>query len=580
MFRLDWLQAGSATRGTPRREHTRPRRWPALGLLACVVLFQSGCQSGPFSHCGDGTGLFSPCGFFGRVSNRVFNRSNGGCCPSGAVPGGAVEYGAPAAVVTPGVVTGSAVSPSYLPPGASDATNELNAITPDNSPKTRIIPQGNGSGGTGAQPKSGYLPRSGDSGTRVARRRTDNPTRTMASTPEPTSRSAQAPSRRGSRDARAADDQDPLDHLPPLDLPGEVTRSSATPPAAPTAVPAARPLDNDAKKPEPPRESAAAPAKELDLTSATSPAPEPAQSASVGPGLARFVAVDLKLAGGSVPSGAGLDWLVEKGYRTVLDLRESPEVPSSFIAEVASRGLRYVALPIGLGSLDRDHVARFNFEIAAGDARPLFFFDSDGTRAGALWYIRRIATDRVDQQIARREAEELGLTDKSYWSAVTNFVGGLGSSPKSADAREARSSSDPAPSQASFAGSTATGKPAQSPGSSSASTPARQQDESKPQTRPAAVSPAGAPSIPDAQPSQPSPPQSQTAAGPDSTRPVPTISGDPLAWRPFVAMAITGLSLPLVYWTRTTLPTVLGKALASLPGPAHRPKSLPDELGA
>ena len=86
MFRLHWLQAGGSARGTPRRDRTRRRRWPALGLLACAGLVQSGCQSGPFSNCGDGSGLFSPCGFFGRVSSRVFNRSNGtaGCCGQGS----------------------------------------------------------------------------------------------------------------------------------------------------------------------------------------------------------------------------------------------------------------------------------------------------------------------------------------------------------------------------------------------------------------------------------------------------------------------------------------------------------------
>ena len=172
-------------------------------------------------------------------------------------------------------------------------------------------------------------------------------------------------------------------------------------------------------------------ANELDLTSATIPAPDHSPSASVGPGIARFVAVDVKLAGGSAPNAAGLNWLVEKGYRTVLDLRESSEVPSSFIAEVTNLGLRYVALPIGLKSIDRDHLGRFNFEIAAGEARPLFFFDSDGTRAGALWYIRRVTSDRVDRQIARREAEELGLSNPAYWGAVANFVTGAGSGSQS-----------------------------------------------------------------------------------------------------------------------------------------------------
>ena len=79
-----------------------------------------------------------------------------------------------------------------------------------------------------------------------------------------------------------------------------------------------------------------------------------------------------------MPSAAGLSWLAEKGYRTVLDLRESAEVSPAFIADAASRGLRYVALPINLKSLDADRLARFQFELAAPEARPLFFFDSDG----------------------------------------------------------------------------------------------------------------------------------------------------------------------------------------------------------
>ena len=68
----------------------------------------------------------------------------------------------------------------------------------------------------------------------------------------------------------------------------------------------------------------------------------------------------------------GVKWLVEKGYRTVLDLRETSEVPLEFIAEVTNLGLRYVALPISLKKIDRGHVDRFNFEIASGEARPLF----------------------------------------------------------------------------------------------------------------------------------------------------------------------------------------------------------------
>ena len=146
----------------------------------------------------------------------------------------------------------------------------------------------------------------------------------------------------------------------------------------------AKPGDNTNKKPDVRRERPLPSADDLDLTSSIVPTNPSASSASVGPGISRFVAVDLKLAGGSTPSTDGLKWLAEKGYRTILDLRESSEVPPTFIAQVTGMGLRYVALPIGLKTIDRDHVERFNFEMAAGEARPLFFFDSDGTRAARL----------------------------------------------------------------------------------------------------------------------------------------------------------------------------------------------------
>jgi len=439
-------------------------------------------------------------------------------------------------------------------------------------------PGGNGGTTSSAVPgKTSYQTRRPSSGTRIARRLNENLPRTTVSTPEPTSRSAQAQPREGAKDSRESDDQDPLDHLPPLDLPGEVTRSSSAPPAAPAAGPASRPRDDAKKTSDVKHDPPAPPASELDLTSATIPAPEPSPSASVGPGIARFVAVDLKLAGGSVPTGPGLNWLVEKGYRTVLDLRESSEVPSSFIADVANRGLRYVALPIGLKSIDRDHLARFNFEIAAGEARPLFFFDSDGTRAGALWYIRRITSDRVDRQVARREAEELGLTDPGYWSAVSKFVTPPGAAQTSADSGGVSPESlNP---QLSFAGSSSAPKPTTARDLPSTTIAAKPPDPDGPEARPAVVTPGQPPVVPDA-PAAPSTASVAPSIIPGPFRSDPTMPGDPIAWRPFAAMVITGLSLPLAYWSRTVVPNVLAKARASLPAPAHRPKSIRGELGA
>jgi protein tyrosine phosphatase (PTP) superfamily phosphohydrolase (DUF442 family) len=574
MFRLDWLLAGRATRGKPRRYQFRRGQWARFGLLACISVFVSGCQSGPFSHCGSGSGLFGPCGFFNRTSARIFNRGNG-CCGSGVVADGGVEIAAPASVVSapviptypPGTVPGS--PPSAVSPLPGETPSELNSVPDSAVPRSRLGPAPTGNGASNATPgKTSYQTRRSDPGTRIARRPVTLP-KTQVSTPEPTSRSAQALANPSAVASTGALDQDALDHLPPLDLPCEVTGPASNPPAAPAADRNAKPAAETGQKTGADRENSAPAADELDLASAAGPAGQPSPSASVGPGMKRFVAVDLKLAGGSAPSNEGLKWLVEKGYRTVLDLRESSAVPASFIADVTNLGLRYVALPISLKTIDRDHVDRFNFEVAAGEARPLFFFDSDGTRAGALWYIRRVATDRVDHQIARREAEELGLTDKGYWAAAASFITGLSAPRTTSISAGARPTSTDSPGSPTDTDTSL--PPAQAREGSAPIPAAKPQDSNQSPASPAGAAPPNASLVTAGQNHQGTPPQSVSALAPYS---------DPLAWRPFAAMVITGLTLPLAYWTRTLPPAILAKARASLAGPAQRPRSLPHELGA
>jgi len=557
MFRLGWLQKRGATRGMPRRDQARRRRWPALGLIACLALLQAGCQSGP---SGSGCGLFSPCGFFSRASARVFNRSNGSadCCGPTIASDVPVQYGTPSAVVTSPAIPSYPASPGTTTvPTTPDTPDVLDAV-----PKSRIgPPPAAGTGASGlnnSSSKTTYQTRRPVPGSAIARSRNESVARTMVATPEPTSRSAQAASTEVVPAASGSDAQDPLDHLPPLDLPGEVTRSSASPPATP-AVPVAEPKSADAPKNTPVTQRESSPStREVVPTAAPTPVAEATSSASVGPGMGRFFPVDLKLAGGGAPSTLGLQWLVEKGYRTLLDLREPSEIPASFVTEVTNKGLRYIALPMSLKTIDRDHLDRFHFEIAAGEARPLFFFDSNGNRAGVLWYIRRIVVDRVDPQIARREAEELGLVDPTAWTVATDYVAKV--SPPGASA-----------------GASAAQKPAS--GGSTSNNDASRPDTSRSEATAAtqatdsglvALAPAG--SVPPA-----APPAADSNATPEPTPPSSDSASpiDPTAWRPFAAILITGLSLPLAYWTRSVVPTILSKTRASLPGPGPRPKSLP-----
>lgn len=392
-------------------------------------------------------------------------------------------------------------------------------------------------------------------------------------TPGPISPSAQA--------SRTKDREDPLDHLPPLDLPGEVTRST-TPPRPPAAERETNPASDSktsARAESSPSES------ELEVGAIAIPAPDASSLTTTGPPLSRFVSVDLKLAGGSTPTTAGLKWLAEKGYRTVLDLRETSDVSPSFVNEVTNQNLRYIALPLTLKNFDPAHIARFNYEVAAADSRPLFFFDQDGSTSGALWYIRRVVVDRVDQEIARREAQELGLANSAYWQAAAAYLARLSnpaaktaldaaaSCPDSQPAKGARATPNPARETARTVGRATSVDPKKSTPPKSAPAQASVTAATKPAPpKNTAIKTTASP------PSQPEPKASVSNQSP--VAPEPAGLGEPNDWRPFAAMVVTGLSLPLAFCCRTVVPAMVEKALASLPAPVLRQKSLPSKSDA
>ena len=404
-----WFGTGCPTRGTPALRRARsPRAW-GLILLALAALVQSGCQSGA---CG-------PCGKLkqkmGHLRERVFpGPASAGCCGAeGGITGAPIEYGTPAfgapAVVVPPPDSGGILPapndtmPEVLEPAAPRATP---------NPPADASPSQGARSPTGKANYEAFRPGYG-----TGRPRGENLARALIPNPEPTTRSAQG--------AAVPEAANPLDNLPPLDLPKEVSRdesgngAGAVPEPAPP--PDAATLQGASEEPEPSVDPAV-------------PVPVPAAEArSAAPGIRRFAAVEPKLAGGSLPTTAGLDWLAEKGYKTVLDLRESGADSTSYASEVTSRGLRYVALPISLQTVDSKHLELFSAELSLSEARPLYFCDTDGDRAGVLWYLRRITVDKVDPQDASREAQEMGLRDKEFWLAASKYLESL----KPADSKPA-----------------------------------------------------------------------------------------------------------------------------------------------
>ena len=71
----------------------------------------------------------------------------------------------------------------------------------------------------------------------------------------------------------------------------------------------------------------------------------------------------------------------------------------------------YISLPIVANRLDASRLARFDDLLSQSDNRPLYFCDKDGTLAGLAWYIHLRVVGQDDSQSATSKAEEIGLTE-------------------------------------------------------------------------------------------------------------------------------------------------------------------------
>ncbi len=559
----------SITRG-PARRTSPPRGWakpPGLALLGLALagLIQAGCRSDGCSTCGFGSKISSGVQALGdgvqALGSRVFQHHKGcggglgcGCGGGGGEEGMIVE---PGIQVIPGGMALPAPGTIVPAPAIESAPTQLEAIPTNPSGGTGTGSSSNaGPASTRSTPggnnRSAYttmLPRAG-----TAQRRTPDVARALHSTPD--------------RSSDAAGSGDLLDNIPPVDLPAEVTKKAAAPaipavpaPAAAPAIPAAAttPASTDNVTPTPAEKVSAAEGVTGTLPTSIAVATHQA------PGIRRFASVAPAVGGGSAPSTEGLDWLKEKGYRTFIDLRRSSEVDPNFADAVNDRGMVYISLPIVADHLDPSRLARFDDLISRSDNRPMFFCDRDGTRAGLVWYIHVRTVDNEDSQAATGKAEEIGLTPAEVKLAEDY----LASNKPRAKAAVAMATTSTPP------------------------TPAEPKDEAKPADPPAPAAPESNPAATQPEPTVLPPP---VPSVPDEATPEmlpgehkpqasnlapvgPKVYRDPTAWRPLAALVLSGIGVPLAYWSRSVLSGFRSVRLrASLPG--AKPRSLESRAGS
>lgn len=523
--------AGGAARGAPVYQNWA--RLPGLPLLALALISfgQAGCKSDGCSSCG---------GFFSRTATNVGNGvqalgakvfrhgEKGGCSTcGGADEGSYLDSGVP--IIAPGGMVVPSPATVIPAPSVESAPSQLEPIPSSSTQPTGSAPST--SRNLPANNRSVYetsTPRGS-----IARGRTKPGEIARANLPRPEPVPAPADP--------TVESSDLLDRVPPVDLPTDFTRK---------ATPTQLPTSNDTTPKTGPQTSIdqhpATEASTGNLSAAIAVAPKQA------PGIQRSAYVAPSIGGGSAPSLEGLDWLREKGYKTFIDLRQRSNIEPTYVESVNDLGMVYISLPIDAEHLSSSRIARFEELIAQAFNRPLYFCDVNGSRAGLIWYLHLRSVVGEDRESAAQKAEELGL-DSPARRLADAYLAQQQLQPQTSAHRDLALRHDVSP---------------PTPTAISPSLP-----EAAPNSLP--TNPTGPPVIPTPEPALELPDSPPAPMNPIETRPQasnisPDVYREPSSWKAVAAFVLTGLGVPLAYWSKTAISGSRIIRRASLPAAERR----------
>ncbi len=145
-------------------------------------------------------------------------------------------------------------------------------------------------------------------------------------------------------------------------------------------------------------------------------------------GIANYAPVKEGVGYGFRPDLEGLDWLQRNKTKTVVFLRSGKEDDSSDRQQVEKRNMKYKSFVVDPETISATLVADFNQLVNDSAGRPLFVYDRDGTRAGAMWYLYFRTSEMYTDDEARVRAGRLGLKEKgtpeqvALWTAVQKYM--------------------------------------------------------------------------------------------------------------------------------------------------------------
>lgn len=156
------------------------------------------------------------------------------------------------------------------------------------------------------------------------------------------------------------------------------------------------------------------------------PTVSPKTAAAPTTGLPGYTRLKDGVATGRKPALEGFDSLKQSGFRTVAYLHPAGADVSAARDVVEKRGLTFVAVETTPETLSAA-LTQVNQLVADKAGQPVYVYDDDGLRTGAVWYLHFRTVDAQAAEPARIRARSIGLTDqteegRAFWVAIQQVL--------------------------------------------------------------------------------------------------------------------------------------------------------------
>ena len=136
-----------------------------------------------------------------------------------------------------------------------------------------------------------------------------------------------------------------------------------------------------------------------------------------------FLKINTDICTGGQPTVEQLTALKADGVKTIINLRTTTEYdPAPEIAKAKELGLRYFNIPVASSGPKDEQVVEFLKLTDDPQNRPSFIHCASANRVGAFWMIRRVLRDNWTMEMARAEADKIGLRAPNLVEFATQYI--------------------------------------------------------------------------------------------------------------------------------------------------------------